>query len=203
MVERLSIDHPEAISRACVVLGRGGIIIVPTDTVYGIGCDAVNGAAKEKIFHIKQRDQKKLIPFLVADISMAERIVKIDEKFKLALLRVWPGAFTGVFACQSGGASVGIRIPNYPWLVDLIKTFGSPLAVTSANISGGNAHTRIEDVMHDFRDSHGVDLIIDAGDLPDSITSTVVDFTIAPPRVLRDGVLGRAHLEEVFGEKIQ
>ncbi len=174
-------------ARVLNVLKSGGVVIVPTDTVYGIACDAENEEALAKIFAIKKRAAQKQIAWLVADLKMAGKYVQIELALEEKLVRAWPGAFTGIFSSRDGAYTIGLRVPNYPSVQKLIRDFGRPVAATSANLSGEEPITKIADIIKTFGSDARIDLIVDAGDLPDSMASTVVDFTATPPTVLRKG----------------
>lgn|SRR3989344_2619359 len=183
----LSITDSKVQGEVLSVLRGGEVAILPTDTVYGIACDAENMDTKKKIFDIKNRDAKQQIAWLIADMAMAEKYLQIKPEIKEKLKNVWPGAFTGIFESLDKNRTIGVRIPNYRFLQDLIDKFGRPVAATSANISGNEPCTKIADIIKIFGADERVACIVDAGDLPDSMASTVVDFVQAPPKVLRVG----------------
>ena len=120
-MEIIAIDKPEAKERLFAVLKAGGVAVVPTDTVYGLACDAFNADAVEKLFLIKERDREKAIPVFVTDRGMLEQIARIDEPLATVLFNFWPGALTAVLAAQhvfpeallAGTLTVGVRITNY------------------------------------------------------------------------------------------
>ncbi len=204
-MEIIAIDKPEAKERLFAVLKAGGVAVVPTDTVYGLACDAFNADAVEKLFLIKERDREKAIPVFVTDRGMLEQIARIDEPLATVLFNFWPGALTAVLAAQhvfpeallAGTLTVGVRIPNYSFILDLIRGYGKPLAVTSANKSGTDSSTRIARVAQDFQEGIGPDLLINAGDLPESAPSTVIDCTKTPPVILREGAISKKTFFEV------
>lgn len=200
-MQKLSLDDLKTVSVVLTTLKGGGVVIIPTDTVYGIGCDAFLPASVEKLFEIKRRDPSKTIAWLCADLEMAREHARIAPELEHGLERLWPGALTAVLPALGADASIGIRVPRYPWLTDLIRAFGRPIAVTSANISGEAPQSSIAQLLKDFGAGASIECIVDAGDLPGSITSTVVDFTQKPYRVLRDGPVSRQDLKEAFGEE--
>lgn len=205
-MEIIAADSPGIVDRICTVIDRGGIGIVPTDTVYGIVCDAANEAALERIFSIKERDRGKALPVFVSDRAMLERIALIDEPLGTAIFNFWPGALTAVLLAQSsvspliraGTPTVGIRIPNYPLVLECMKRIGKPIAATSANKSGEGSYTAIHRVLHDMQAETLIDVVVDAGDLPESKPSTVIDCTKIPPMILREGAIPKADIEAVF-----
>src|SRR4030043_1498083 len=134
---------------------EGKVIVCPTDTVYGLICDATNEKAVKKIFKIKKRPKGKPISIFVKDIKMAEEFAKIDKNQEKFLQRVWPGALTAVLNPKKNlpknisqdKNTIGVRIPDYRLVISLIRHLKSPLAETSANISGQPATTRIKEVI--------------------------------------------------------
>ncbi|MEK7642908.1 MAG: L-threonylcarbamoyladenylate synthase [Patescibacteria group bacterium] len=198
-MERIAITSPDASTRALDIINRGGILIVPTDTVYGIGCDARDEGVIATLFDIKRRPKEKSIAWLCADRNMLAKYVEFDDERAPQLFALWPGAFTAVFLVRGSTETIGVRIPDYPFVTDLISKVGSPLAVTSANVSGEPARLNPDDIEHDFGNDIRVALLIDGGVLPPSAPSSVIDFTVSPPRLVREGALSREFLEGHFG----
>lgn len=198
-MERVPITGPQAEEKTLAVLKAGGVVVIPTDTVYGLSCDATNEAAIQKIFFLKSRSQEKSLPIFVSDKAMLERVARLTDITSSIVFQFWPGALTAILAAQPvlpaalhpGTPAVGVRIPKYPFLLEVIEKFGKPIVGTSANISGKGAHTHIENMLRDFRGASDLDLIIDAGDLPDNLPSTVVDFTKSRPVMLREGAISK------------
>ncbi len=180
---------------------RGGVLVLPTDTVYGLVCNAENKEAVEGIFKIKNRDESKPIGVFVKDIGMAKRIADIDEGRHGILEKYWPGRITFIlskygkgsnsysrFALVGADNTIGIRIPDYALITDLFEEINFPLAQTSANISGRQASADINEVLKQFIGRlDKPDLIIDAGVLERHQASTVVDLTSDKPEILRQG----------------
>ncbi len=176
-MEVIKLDLPKAVT----ALKRGLVLVCPTDTVYGLICDASNKKAVERIYKIKKRPREKLIPVFVSNIKMAKKLADINSGQEKFLNKVWPGPVTAVFHYKKPG----IRIPNYKFVLDLIKHIG-PLAETSANISGGPPTTKIKEVLKYFKGrEHRPDLILDAGDLKPAKPSQVIDLTGSEPVILR------------------
>jgi L-threonylcarbamoyladenylate synthase len=165
-------------------------LVLPTDTVYGLVCDASNEEAVEKIFQIKNRDKDKALPVFVKDIKMAEDFAVISESQKEILNKNWPGAFTYVLEAVPGlsslvykGNTIAIRVPDYQLIRDIFKTFKNPLAQTSANISDQPATTKIKDVLEQFS---SVDIVVvDGGNLPTKNPSTIIDLTNDNIKIIR------------------
>ncbi len=210
-METLAISSSRAMESAQDVLKKGGLVIVPTDTVYGIIGDARNPQVITKIFRAKKRSKTQALGIFVADQATLEEYVEIPAVYKESLFKCWPGPLTGVFhskgvlpkILEGGTGNIGIRIPRSPFIIELIQEFHAPLVQTSANISGRGSYTKSQDVREDFEGSSLIELFIDGGDLPDTIPSTGVDFTRVPPRIFREGPLSKEKLEDIFDLKFQ
>ncbi len=173
------------LQKAVKAVKIGKVLVCPTDTVYGLICDPANSKAMEKLFLIKQRPKNKPIPVFVKDIKMAKEFVEINKKQEGFLKKVWPGAVTAVLRFKKNGGTIGVRIPGYKFVLDLVGRIG-PLAETSANISGEPATTKIKEVIKYFKGrKYQPDLILDAGDLKPAKPSRVIDLTGPGPVILR------------------
>ena len=162
----------------------GQVIVCPTDTVYGLICDATNKKAVNKLFKIKKRLAKKPIPIFVKDIKMAKKIAAINKTQEAFLKKVWPGKITVVL--KKKNKTIGLRIPDYKLINQLLSIINRPLTGTSANISGKPASTKIKEVLKQFKNQpYQPDLILDAGNLKKSRPSIVIDLTVLPPKILR------------------
>lgn len=184
----------EVIEMAGQIIKKGRVMVYPTDTVYGLLCDAQNKQAVEKVFKIKKRIFRKPIPFFVKDIKMARRLAKINKTQEKFLKEVWPGKVTAILERKKSRIklygvdkkTIGLRVSNYKMVNALLGKLNRPLAGTSANISGENASIKIKEVLKQFKNQkYQPDLIISAGNLPKSKPSTVLDLTTLPPKVLR------------------
>jgi len=176
----------QAVKEVAKSIKNGRIIVCPTDTVYGLICDATNKKAVNKLFKIKKRPAKKPIPIFIKDIKTAKNLAKIDLDQEKFLKKVWPGAVTAVLKSKKGKKTIGLRIPNYQLILDLLKNVNHPLTGTSANISGKPPSIKIKEVLKQFASQkHQPDLVLDAGDLSRSKPSTVIDLTVLPPKILR------------------
>jgi L-threonylcarbamoyladenylate synthase len=191
----VDVDDLYAIPDTLKVLRDCGVVVIPTDTVYGLACDSGCRGARDKITLLKKRDNPgQRIPWLVSDIDMALKYVHIDPQLVTSLSGVWPGALTGVFRTLDGESTLGIRIPNHPFVIELISDLERPLKASSVNITGSDPVSNADEIARDFH----ADLIIDGGEVSDNIASTVVDFTTAPYSILREGAISKDTLEEVF-----
>ena len=145
-------NSPEIIEKAVEILKNGGVIICPTDTVYGILADATNIKAVKKVFDIKNRPKDKSVPTFVKDIKMAKGLAKIDKEQESFLKKAWPGKVTMILEVKKNCKlvkllykdTVGLRIPDYDLVNKIIKKVNKPLTGTSANISDKPASVKIK-----------------------------------------------------------
>ena len=176
----------QIINEAVKSIKSGGIVVCPTDTVYGLVCDMANKETMEKLFLIKQRPPNKPIPIFIKDVEMAKEFAEIDKKQERFLKKVWPGAVTVILKFKKGEGTVGMRIPRYKLILDMIGILGRPLAETSANISNQPPTTKIKEVLKYFKGrKYQPDLVLDAGDLKPAKPSQVIDLTGPGPVTLR------------------
>ncbi len=171
---------PRMPSRLEAVLTRGGVAVVPCDTIYGFVGRVPD--SETLIRALKGRDETSPFLQLIADPHWTARVS--DAEVSPALARHWPGPLTIVLPVRGGG-TVAYRVPDSPFLRDVIRSLGSPVFSTSVNFSGSPPLWRIADILRDFEAK--VDLVVDAGDLPGGVPSTIVDATRRPLRVLRQG----------------
>lgn len=183
-----------AVVLALKYLRQGKTIIYPTETFYGLGCDATNSRAVAKIYLIKGRRKQKALPFLLADFKMAKDWLVFSRLALTLAKRYWPGPLSLVLPLtEKGGknfrrADAGARISSHPFAATLVKKLGQPLISTSANLSAHPASRSAAEAIKYFKNrKYRPDLIIDAGRLPKSLGSTFVDLTGAKPIILREG----------------
>jgi L-threonylcarbamoyladenylate synthase len=181
--------------KVCKMLQDGGIIAFPTDTVFGLAVDAGNNDAVRKLFELKKRAREKALPIMIASIDKIDIIAQNISYIARELMhRYWPGPLTIVLERSSqvsplvtgGGDTVAVRIPDHPTALKILRSYGKPLAVTSANISGESEIISAVEVKREF--GNKVDLIL-PGKVKHLIASTVVDCTVDPPVILRKGIL--------------
>jgi L-threonylcarbamoyladenylate synthase len=205
---KIDAHHPDAeiIRQAADILRRGGLVAFPTETVYGLGTNALDEAAVRKIFAAKGRPPANPLIVHVATIDEARALVRDwpDAAQKLAE-RFWPGSLTLVLSrgdqianvVTAGGPTVALRIPAHDAALALLRQVRLPIAAPSANRSNLLSPTLAE---HVERDLHGqVDLILDGGPCPGGLESTVLDVSTTPARLLRPGLVTPAQLEAVIG----
>lgn len=196
----------DALDRAVEVLRRGGLVAMPTETVYGLAADALDEEAVAGIFRAKGRPATNPIIVHVGDVAMARSLAAAWPAAAEAIAaRFWPGPVTLVVPRGSripdlvtaGGATVALRCPDHPLARRLIAAAGTPLAAPSANRSEAVSPTTAHHVLESL--GNRIDLILDGGPCTQGIESTVVDCTTTPPRILRPGPLSHAALEAAVG----
>jgi L-threonylcarbamoyladenylate synthase len=190
--EIMSASASDAIPRALQILKAGGLVAFPTDTVYGVGALAFDGKAVESIYAAKDRPIEKAIPVLIGDSNDLEKVgIHIPASAHKFASRFWPGPLTILVPKRadlpesvSATSTVGVRVPDHAVARALLRAVG-PMAVTSANISGGQSPVTAEEVYEQL--GGRIDLIIDGGKTPGGVPSTLVDSTTAELKVLREG----------------
>ncbi len=196
---------PKAVSRAAEVARSGGVLVLPTDSVYGLACAATPGnPAHGRIFDIKRRDRAQTLPWFVADVADLDVYgEKVPDWAHRLAASLWPGALTLVVRASSAvppeyaqggpcGPTIALRVPGSELCRQIVRTLGAPLAQTSANTHGMPAATSagaLEPAV-----AKAADLVLDAGPAPVGVASTIVDATGDTPRVLRAGALGEAEV---------
>jgi len=194
------------ISLAVELLRRGGLVAFPTETVYGLGADATNPTAVRRIFAAKSRPGTNPLIVHVADASIARRYARTWPKAADELARrFWPGPLTLVLPkaesivpeTTAGRDSVGLRSPDHPLALQLLREFDGPIAAPSANRSNRVSPTTAEHVRREL--GGAVDIILDGGPCRVGIESTVLDLTGKMPVILRPGSVTRAQLEQAIG----
>jgi L-threonylcarbamoyladenylate synthase len=182
------------------------VIAFPTETLYGLGADALNAAAVEKVFQLKGRDAANPIPVLVADREMLFSLVAgISDLGERLIARFWPGPLTIVFRARrdiprplvnlAGG--IGVRISSQPIANDLVKSLGRPLTATSANPSGQTPAHTVEKAKRYF--SGAINIFVDGGELTSKTGSTVVELVEDSLRIIRPGEVAKLELENFLG----
>lgn len=186
------------IDRAVHVMRAGGTAVFPTDTLYGLGCNALDPQAVGKVFDIKHRSYMKALPMLVRDLSWARELAYITPEQERLIGMFWPGKVTFVLPRRDmvpsimcgGGQTIGLRAPDHAFVQELLRHVGYPIAGTSANHSGHEPISDARVIADAFsRSAPQPQLIIDAGVLPDSLPSTIVDLSDRQVRILRQGAV--------------
>ena len=186
---------PELASKeSALALLKGRAVVYPTDTLYALGVNIFDTEAIRKLFTIKKRPDRKPIPVIVGSISMAKAIAEIDKKREKVLKSFWPGPFTFIlkkrpvvsYLLTAGRNTIALRIPDSTFCQMLVSDFEGPVTATSANISGEETSQDPREIIERFeREECRPDLVVDAGVLPQSDPSTIIDITGNMPKILR------------------
>lgn len=185
---KASIDH------AVQILREGGVIIYPTETFYALGADAFNRNAVSSVFKLKGRRRDKTLPLIISDRKMLELLsVEINQTALKLMDAFWPGALTILFKVKktfpegivSENNKIALRISSNPISTEIVVLLGRPITATSANLSGGKSPRTISEIPEELRRS--VEFIIDGGELGGWKGSTIVDSTVSPPQIIREG----------------
>lgn len=199
-------DNISLASRAII---NGDLVAVPTETVYGLSANGLDPKAIEKIYIVKGRPENKPINLLVSDMTMVESFcMDIPEYAYILASKFWPGPLTMILNKQSivpdiltsGLNTVGVRCPDHPLTLDLIKYSSLPLATPSANISGKPSPKTCEEVLAYFDGL--IPYVIDGGRCSIGIESTIVDLTLSRPRILRSGGLSAESIENALKTEV-
>jgi L-threonylcarbamoyladenylate synthase len=201
----------QQVERGVEVLRAGGVIVFPTDTVYGLGADAFNPRAVRRVYEVKRRSADLALPLLLGGLSQVDALAEAVPGFaRFMAERFWPGGLTIVLPKSVSlpshlgrGATVAVRVPRHAVALDLISRLGRPLVGTSANISGEPSVLTADEARKQLGSE--VELIIDGGKCPGGVESTIIDATGEVPVVLRRGMItefaiGKAY-EDYCGER--
>lgn len=188
------------------VLRSNGVVVGPTDTVYGIFCRADNAKSVKKIFKIKKRSAKKAVSVFVKDIAEARKYAYISDSKARFLEKIWPGKVTVIFhhkeklpkILTAGKNTLALRVPDNKFLLELLSKLNFPLAQTSANISSEPPAKNMEEIKTYFPDGEATpDLIIDGNEIAGD-SSVVIDFTGPKPIVLRAGIMAKNDFDRML-----
>ena len=189
----------EALSgRAIELMRQGGLVVYPTDTVYGLGADATKPDAVRAVYRAKGRDEARPISVAVADLAGLRAIAAVDKGTEAILSEMFPGPFTAILPGRGTlphlerEGSIGVRMPDHPFALRLAQSF--PVTCTSANLAGRDSPRKVGEVTVE------ADLMIDGGPCPIGIHSTVIDLAHGPPRILRSGSGDLGKLSDMLGD---
>lgn len=200
----------EAVERAVAILKDGGVVALPTDTLYGLACSPFREEAVSRVFDIKGRPQDMALPLLLAGVEYVDRYVSdVPEEAQVLMEKFLPGALTLVLpkraevpAIVSGGSdSVAVRVPDHPVPRRIARELGAAITGTSANRSGEPGLTTAQAVQTALGDA--VDMVLDGGETPGGVESTVVDLTRTEPTILRLGAISREAIEKACGCQVR
>jgi L-threonylcarbamoyladenylate synthase len=197
-------DRP--LAEAVEILRAGGVVAFPTETFYGLGADARRETAVEKIFRMKGRNFRNPISVIVdTDREVIPLVAEMPTAAQILMQKFWPGALTMVFAASpavlprltAGTGKIGIRVSSHPVARLIAKGLAGPLTATSANLSGGRECSTADEVIRVFGESF--DAIIDGGTTTGGLGSTILDVTVSPPLIRREGVVSRTDIIAALG----
>ena len=188
-----------AVQKAIETIKNGKILVFPTDTVYGIGCDPYNEKAVQKIFKIKMRDHKKNVPVLAGSLKIASKVAKFDKKSTILAEKLWPGQLTLILPvtdtklkkAMNLQEKIAVRVPKNDWLLEVLKEC-QLIVGTSANMSGQKSFNNPEECYKKIK----CDLFVDGGIIDSKGESTIVEFEGEKIIIHREGVLSRKEILE-------
>jgi L-threonylcarbamoyladenylate synthase len=210
IIRKVNADDPdpEIIKEAADIIRQGGVVAFPTRCLYGLGADAFDPAAVDRVFHIKQRPADNPILVLIdTQQRLKDLVVHIPPASGALMQAFWPGRLTLVFEAQktlphqltAGSQKIGVRIPGHAVAFALVKQVGGPITGTSANISGHPGCHRVPEL--DRQITSQVDMILDGGTLEMGVGSTVIDITVDPPRILREGQVSADEIRNCLSQR--
>jgi L-threonylcarbamoyladenylate synthase len=194
------------LSHAVVALKRGEVIVYPTETLYGLGADALNLDAVERVFQLKGRDPNNPVPVLVENEEMLRALVsEIPPPARALMERFWPGPLTIILPARrdipkplvNSTGGIGVRISCQPIATELVRALGRPLTATSANPSGLAPARTVQQAINYFAGE--IEIFIDAGELTSKTGSTVVEISANGVRIIREGEIGKSELQLAVG----
>ena len=198
-VFKLDKNNPDdkIIKKAAKIIRDGGLVVFPTETVYGLGANALNKKAVKKIFKAKDRPLDNPLIVHISDVSDIEKLAKNIPVFAYELARkFWPGPLTIVLEARGGKNTIALRIPDNKIALLLIKSAGVPIAAPSANISSRPSPTNIRDAVFDLKGK--ADIFLDSGRTKIGLESTVIDLTVKNPKILRPGAISKEDIQKAL-----
>jgi L-threonylcarbamoyladenylate synthase len=204
-IMKIDADHSEEkiLTRAAEIIAGGGIIAYPTETFYGLGADATNKEAIQKIFIVKGRDFKNPVSLIIANENDVQPLVQdVPDTAKKLMDKFWPGALTIIFSASNsvsplltaGSGKIGLRISSHPTALGIVQKLKRPLTATSANQSGMPECALASEVARQIGDK--IDAIVDGGKTKGDKASTLIDVTCNPPVILREGAIPKETIEK-------
>lgn len=202
----LSEHQEKTLEKVEAVIKKGGLVVIPTDTVYGIVGNATQAKTVERLYSLKMRPKEKAFPIFVRDITMARWFAYISDAKARFLERVWPGPLTVIFhhkeklpsVLTAGHSTIALRISKAPLVSALLARMNIPLVQSSANISDLPSAQSSKDVIASFANqTQKPNLVVDGGEIM-GIPSTIIDFTTNQPRLVRSGVMTKEDIDLFF-----
>jgi L-threonylcarbamoyladenylate synthase len=208
-IEKVDAFNPdkEILEQAARLINKGEVIVCPTDTGYAFSANAMDTRAIARVFHLKGRSYSNPIHIAVRNIEQADNYANVDNVARYLADHYLPGALTLVMKRKetvpsmlvAGMDTVGIRIPDSEVMLKLVETTGHPLTTTSANVSGRPTPYSVEEIQAQLGDSiDDVALILDQGPLKMRELSTIIDLTISPPQLIRQGLISWLEIRELL-----
>lgn len=206
---RTEILREDGLERAAGILKMGGLVAVPTETVYGLAANGLDPAAVERIYQVKERPPRKPINLLIPDMDAVETLCLDIPRAAYSLAeRFWPGPLTMILKktprvpdiVTAGGATVGVRCPDHPLTLRLLRLCALPLATPSANPHARPSPKDLESVLRYF--DGRIECAVDGGPCSVGMESTILDLSGEAWRILRQGGLPREDIEEALGRKV-
>jgi len=194
------IPEEEKIKQAARIINKGGLVVIPTETVYGIAANMLNGKTIEQLYTLKKRPKDKPFSLHISAKVEAEKYAIDILPFAFRLMeKFWPGPITLVLKSKQNN-KIGMRMPNHKVAVAIIQEAACPVVCPSANLSGNSAPTTVQEVLNDLDGL--VDLVVDTGKTTLGKESTVVDATQLPIQILREGAITEDKIQEVVNHKV-
>ena len=202
-------QNDQALDEAVRALQGGQLVAFPTDTVYGVSCDIWQPEAVARLYWAKRRPRSMAIPVLLSSTEHVRRVATdLPGCFELVAARFWPGGLTLILPrhpdvpdiLSAGKTTIAVRMPDHPLALRLIEMMGGALAVTSANLSGRPASKTAREALDDL--DGRVAILLDGGGCPGGVASTIVDLASDPPRLLREGAIVAADLQQVLPDLV-
>lgn len=190
------------LNKAASIIRSGGVVAFPTESFYGLGVSALDEKAIQRLFTIKKRKGNQPILLLIPSTSLLNQyVIRIPDIATQIMEEFWPGGLTLIFEANpdlprlltSGTGKIGLRLSSHPVATALVRAVGAPITGTSANISGQAAYSNAEAVRHFL--GRSVDFVLDGGETEGGKGSTVMDITVNPPTIFREGMVSREQLE--------
>ena len=193
----------QGLKRAVECLSSGGLVAFPTESFYGLAVDSQNETAIQRLFSVKKRRPDRPVLILIPSVEALKRSVKRIPPVAVGLIeKFWPGPLTLIFEAgprvspllTAGTGTIGIRLSSHPVATALTKGLKAPITGTSANISGGPACRSAQEILNAF--GQDIDLILNGGKTGSALASTVLDVTVHPPQIVREGMIPRSRLKK-------
>ncbi|MBI3286477.1 MAG: threonylcarbamoyl-AMP synthase [Chloroflexi bacterium] len=202
-------EDPAARTEAVRLLRAGRLVVLPTDTVYGVAAHALLPTAIERLYKAKGRPRDKPLAILLADVDQLERVAsQVPEAARRLAQRFWPGGLTLVLPkkpelpaiLSAGGPGIAVRLPDHSVAREIIRRLGAPVAASSANRSGGPDPRTAQEAVREL--GPHLHLVLDGGPSPGGVPSTVVDLTSSPPRIVREGAIPRSAIADLLPDLV-